>query len=388
MLAKLILATALFLSLAACQEKDAALVERPRISDKTGTNDIASCEYEPEEGERADLTYLKSTKMTDASFNKSYDRNWLTAVHRASGIETTELVEKTGAQVYKLITRVKGCSFFKFLKAAPTDLEKVWRSAAGSAAGGGSILGLYLPVSEKFESTRNASAILVREITDRYTLVHEFMHHNFSSHLIQKTGISDQELKDQIARDSALLEGSASAYKSSRTVENAQRLVDSIKSVIKGYDQLMVRYPLEEIAIESILGRDYEVGNLRNVSELSYINGGVYIEANRDSYVKVMKLLMAGADQINLDLEAEHRELMTKAFAETKSEIERHTTEADKLVLASEKRRHGYNYRDGISAFGGDQSGIALPQIGCKHSDDINAWAERAAEKLAKHRNH
>lgn len=383
----------LMLNLSACSNSDSpstkAVPKEPGLEDvlnQKKDKDTTSCEFNAETGDTADLNILRTPQVTVANFQKKYDRNWLKAVSATSGLETARVVENAGAQLFKVSTTTNGCSFYRFLNPAPSDLRKMWDDSAGGAAGAGSVLGIYLPVSSKYPSTQTKPAIMVREVTDRYTLVHEFMHHNFSTHTLNQSGISDDQLKSQIESLIEKITLQQKTYQTDRSLENAKQMASSLIQFGNAFDQLMVRYTFEEMTIETVLGHEYENGNLKHVSEMSYINGGRYIGANNDRYKSLSNSILESADQISNTVLIDHRFLIADAKASLQRQISARKSEAQNLDSASAARRNKLYNRRSIGLGDRDQMAI-LPHAGCKHSDgmmnDLDQMAERLKERTA-----
>ena len=116
-------------------------------------------------------------------FGKKYNQDWRTAVSRASILDTLDYVRSKGVDVYHM-SPISDRSALPMgsTDSAPWDLDREWRRADQPAAGApcGFLAGLYLGKgTRELPSVRSRSAILVREDAARWTLVHEFMHHNF-----------------------------------------------------------------------------------------------------------------------------------------------------------------------------------------------------------------
>lgn len=381
----------LMLNLSACSNSDSASTnaapKEPGLEDVLNQKkDTTSCEFNAETGESADLNILRTPQLRGANFQKNYDHSWLKAVYKTSGLETARVVENTGAQLFKVSTTIEGCSFYRFLNPAPSDLRKMWDDSAGGAAGGGSILGVYLPVSSKFQSTQTKPAIMVREVTDRYTLVHEFMHHNFATHPLDQNAISDDQLKSQLESLIQKLILQEKTYRTDKSLENAKQMAKTLAQLGYAFDQLMVRYTFEEMAIEAVLGQEYENGNLKHVTELSYINGGYYIQANSKRYNSFSDSILETADQISNAVSDDHRPLIAEVKSLLQKIISARKSEAQKLDSASAARRSKIFNRRSIGFGDSNQMAMRL-HTGCKHSDgmmgDLDQMAERLKERTA-----
>ncbi len=269
---------AISLLLAACSGGSSGSSD-PAIPDKTGNGDLASCELKSDAGDAGDSQLLEREMIATGNFGKGYYSNWLEAVLKTSGVETIRLVTQAGVNIYKGKHNKKGCSFFAGLVDAPTDLQAEWDRA--QRANENAILGLYLPPDAGINSIAQTPAIIMREKTDRYTLVHEFFHHNFSRHRSDKIE-NVQDPRKEFIKLVDKIDGVANAYKRSRTAENAKAYVDLALNVATVADEFMVEYTLEEVSIEVELGKKYKSGELKYVSKLSRENGRLYLLSSID----------------------------------------------------------------------------------------------------------
>jgi hypothetical protein len=181
-----------------------------------------------------------------------------------------DFVNQTGTTLYKaepLPSNLCGFSLFSTAKTLPLDLEAKWNSATkDDGPKTGYTLGVYLPKSStnKLPTLNYGAAIIIRENTDRWTLVHEFMHHLFMLRSVEN-GHNDDVMKESIGTYVSEIE----AIDNNTTItDDAQKYLLKTPAFVKlsnEIDSLMVHYSLEEITIEATLKDAVGAGNLKYV---------------------------------------------------------------------------------------------------------------------------
>lgn len=295
-----------------------------------------NCEIRPEVGENADLGLMQNQNIQVSHFRKPYNRNWLEAVSRTSGPETIRVVESSGTQLFKTASADPFCRYFQSLKSAPTDLSKKWDEVTGDPSIKKSeLLGLYMPISSAYASTVQQPAILINESTDRYTLVHEFMHHNFNSYDGARLSYTQEMIMDDMQKNIEALEASEKSYNQKKAAEDVQTMAKNLLQLAQLYDQLMVRFMLEEVTIEVILGSDYEKGILKNVSKKSYVNGGFYILNNVEQFKKFTQSVREEADRLRQAVASKHAGILKEVVKKIDALNETRAQELKKIIQSA-----------------------------------------------------
>lgn len=269
---------------------------------KVPSYNTKSCAYGLTEGSLADTYVLGTSNNTKSYFGKEFNQNYLNAVSDASVDATISFVNQTGATVYKsslIDTKECTASLFAGANSMPTDVQKRWDEANKTTEGTDSfILGLYLPrtASYSYPSLNTGAAIIVRENTNRWTLVHEFMHHLF---MLRSTEQGyDQEIDgakfSQAASDlQAVLD-----RKDLSDSELALKAVEPLARFAEGLDSRLVHFTLEEMTIEATLKDSYESGKLHYVPTGS----NWYIYSSAETALKNYKIVDDLAFAIRLSL--------------------------------------------------------------------------------------
>lgn len=242
----------------------------------------SSCEYSADEGNDY-ATVRSSTPVVTGYFGKLYNKDWLTNVGHTSMRDTLSKIEKTNTKVYYSgsISR-KSCKNFGFAAPMPSDIAREWQKADVRGAKGEFMTGLYLiKGTRKHESLKEKAAIIVREDANRWTLVHEFMHHNFKSQAISK-GYDDDLVQEKRKTLADQLNKIVSDSKLSNR-EKVKKATPLFLEFIDVADQLVIQYMFEEIAVEATLQDKYDSGDLTFVPAGSYGNATQYIAHSKES---------------------------------------------------------------------------------------------------------
>jgi hypothetical protein len=235
----------------------------------------------PDTGDTALYANLRVSKPIDSVYYaKRYNRAVLEGVLTASGEETQNFVAAMGIDLSKVsyVGERNTCLFQHSLPVVSDDLAEIWNETAGGDHGGGHLDGLFVAFSNG-QSVREA--IMVREDSSRWTLVHEMMHANFFRQR-QADGVrSGSALRADVRRAYAALKNDYATYKASPSAALLTTLVSESDDLSKLLYQSLVSGSLEEIADESLLLQEWSDGRLKYVSPTSVKNAAWYIDYSR-----------------------------------------------------------------------------------------------------------
>lgn len=252
-----------------------------------GYDKIACSAQPPDEGPAAKFANNAQTNFVPSFFFKPYDRFDLEAVLDASAVSTTDYVKSLGVKLFRVPrAELKGaCQTYFNLEVAAQPLQAIWNEAAGGGTGGGTLAGLYFEYCDRDCQERSIVSphILVDEASDRWTLIHELMHHNFNVGRKSDRNIASLgTVRSIIRRHTNRLKTLMDDYK---TLPNQQYLYDIAKegdSLAKALYDLSVRNAFEEVAIEAQLIEEYAAGRLKGVSPHSARSGLWYMNQSRN----------------------------------------------------------------------------------------------------------
>lgn len=233
----------------------------------------------PDTGGAADFGDItQSRPVTSDFFGKRYNRALLEGVLSASDLDTESYVSQMGVQLFKIpyLGTDNTCLFHHSLSEAPADFREVWDEAAGGDHGGGHLDGLF--VSYLDNTGQAGEAIMVRETSSRWTLVHEMTHANFHRQRVADGTLEGLELRDAVTKSADDYEQAFTNYKyGGHRSQDLAALVTAADSRAKLLYQALVQGPLEEIADESLLLEEWSAGRLQYVSNDSAVNASWYI---------------------------------------------------------------------------------------------------------------
>jgi hypothetical protein len=242
--------------------------------------DERSCAYSPSDGEMATRGAERSSRSQVGAFGKAYNPDWFTAVFNASISETLSFIEKTGVRVYRSEAfSSRSCKPFMTARELSPDLLQTWSERSRSLDGNSSgllLAGIYLPKDPFLVSSpslHDKAAIVLREDSDRWTLVHEFAHHNFT----HVGGAQNHAMK--LKRFLVLNERVTALFKGARSEEQrASEIAGFAEEYVELMDHVMTSFPLEEIAIETMLIDAFRAGQLRHVHPSAVDSAERYID--------------------------------------------------------------------------------------------------------------
>lgn len=171
------------------------------------------------------------------------------------------------------------CKLFSFIPSAGSSELSVFNDIQGSRPAGSTILGIYFsPENKSFKGANQNAFILMREDTTRWTLVHEYMHHMFSREVqpIKR----DIDLTSGLEKESAVFEAALDKLKVSESSQNLLAVLQSLDKIVGIRLELLKRYTLEEITIESYLVGHYKAGTMKYVPRGELSGARAYISSN------------------------------------------------------------------------------------------------------------
>ncbi len=252
---------------------------------KGAIEDLNRCIHKPNEGSEALLNLAGDSGVVDSGFfGKLMNRPDVVAILDASAEATIRYAKAIGLNVFKTPYNAgeRICPTFATLDFAPPRLQAIWSMATANIGTGttGTLLGLYfdyvcLPNTKEVTagSTRCSNTrvtqpvILVTEATDKWTLMHEMMHHNFKK-TNKERGFSmpDHQLLSELNKTSDAIEKMKEKYSTSESRENFEMLLTTIHNAVKLNLETITRGKLEETAIEGLLIELWTSDQLRQVT--------------------------------------------------------------------------------------------------------------------------
>ncbi|MES3036939.1 MAG: hypothetical protein V4736_03450 [Bdellovibrionota bacterium] len=344
----------------------------------------ASCLYDYNQGPSASQKRPDSPVST--YFGKNLNNSLLEPVLAASAAEVVRFAETTDVRFYRTSSHMSGtCDFMKSISQTPTDLESEFAKVNGD----NTILGLYLNVrTPNVPTTNSEAAITVRKDSNKWVLVHEYMHHLFHIQLNAEYG-ETTGIKEQVNVAFAEYEAADKVLKAAPTTDRkeplklaSQKLINLDETVLS----LLKQYLLEEMTIESHMGEKLERGQLKLVLPAQRINGAAYVLSSAKKTQEIMELFKQESKKFQTlygwDLEKDDADLLRKAISEF-SKIE---SEMDTLKLRARAflKTQGlvFNGLQSISMKNGKPVSLPLEHVGCSHEKIANQMASDLKSKF------
>lgn len=273
-----------------------------------------------------------SSRPGHAHFGKAIDQARFDAVLSTSPAATIEVVAAQGATVFQVPLRAGECALFAPLTEVPDPLWPIWSTANVSV--GGSLLALFLPAERVRAQGYGAPVIMIRSDSDRYTLVHEYVHFLFDR-ARGPEGRDDARLLARFeaasSRLSALLPLREDEANPARLIEVSAAWVDVAEATLP----LLDGFPLEEMAVEAMLGDAYRGGRLKHVSDYSRRNGDRYIRANWNRARELLGKLSEQAALLHGKLRAAGETAWTARIDALTAQIDRRDDEGEAIAATA-----------------------------------------------------
>ncbi len=252
----------LLISSMACSQNDSINIHGlSLLEDKKNYHyNTKSCDFTFTDGNSINHNIIGTSSISKAYFGKEFNKNYLEAISSASVEATLRFVNQTGVTVYKsslIETEYCSSSLFSSASTMPQDIQDKWTTSIQQIddkdGDDGFVLGLYLPPTKShlFPSLHSSGAIIIRENTNRWTLIHEFMHHLFMLRSREKGYDPDvslinfsknfENLKSILAREDISI------------IKMATDAVEPYLNFVESLDEQLVQFPLEEMTIEAVL---------------------------------------------------------------------------------------------------------------------------------------
>lgn len=288
------------ISLVGCQNNSSESKREPRQAPKPVDEKAlaayrnASCAFSVKINGGANFEYANKVQKESTYFGKVLNIFPLAAILQADIDSGLQFIQQTKVTATKATSDKGGCKNFESLALAPNVLLQEWtkiNDAMGSKDA--FILGLFLPVSKLKKITGSVSStpmIIYREDTDKWTLVHEYMHFLFNDEresqgidvirnieAIEKIG---QEY-EQIVRTATeeKLKDKAFVKKASETFQKHElMIVEHLKS-----------FYLEEMTIESNLLELYQTNSLTYTTDYSKLGAAWYVQSSFNNFLELIK---------------------------------------------------------------------------------------------------
>lgn len=247
----------------------------------------ASCAFTPDQGANYYLPLREEKRKS--YFNKEYNYNWLKMVGPTSLRYTYQAIKDQGVKVLAAKTsQDEGCPFTDIPRAS-SHYQNVFTGSSSD------ILGLYLP---KYDldlvgDDKYMAHIIVWDMVDKWTLVHEFMHHNFQTNR-DKNEEKCNSAQLQIYLDRLKDYATTPVAGSERSVRDWERATENFVNFSSCVQYIVKNYAFEEYTIEKMLLASEERGELDVVAPIARENAKLYAEFGLKKGMKMLEPAESG----------------------------------------------------------------------------------------------
>ncbi len=216
-------------------------------------------------------------------FRRLYSQTVLEEVLNKSFYETWTYSEDVlGLPVYKMPTGRSSFSVFEQIPPAGEALQNIW-SQFSPSGGSQALTGLYVTCPNETAGLIVKPAVIIQEGTDRWTLVHEILHHAF--HIgrqmeltaARERNVSSSEMVEILHNEFLSYQKKTNRFFETRRESDLAEAADSFHTWFEALKSYLLRKDLEEISIELILLKLYSSGELKDVSAGSAQSSFQYI---------------------------------------------------------------------------------------------------------------
>ncbi len=237
-----------------------------------------SCEQANDKGAQLAGGSIASTNTKSSPFfGKLFNQDYLEVMFSLTPEETWDYaINVLKVPVYKVTLVRNQTSIFDLLPEAPADDRNTWNQASGGSPNT-QLAGLYTHYETMGQPQKiNDPTIMVKTNTDRWTLVHEIMHHVFN--LGRRKGNNyrlNMDLRNELTMKSNELEKLEAEYNADRTDAKFLKMITVFREVLPILRELSVRSNLEEVSIEGTLIECAQAGRLEDANP-SNINSALW----------------------------------------------------------------------------------------------------------------
>ena len=316
----------------------------------------SSCAYGFNDGGPAPQQ-LAENKLVKAYFGKVYDLARIEGVLNSSGSELYRFVQNVDhVRVYRVQTTGRACKNFVSLDIAPEYM------LANFLSYGQGLLGLFLSVGTWGQVAE--PTIVMREDNDRYTLLHEYFHSVFNRTRLAMGLRPDQDYRVMHRERSDVLAASLNTWNKNDPNFNA-RVAQQWLNLLDTHMELLRRFLLEEVTIESNLLSFYVQDQIARVTRYNLGNSQVYIRSSWFNAKQTLDKLRPIGKDIAAVLTPAQAALKTKVEEQINA-IDAMTTEAEQVVerFAPAPSHEGWDANNALTGLSDGSEGHASPACG------------------------
>lgn len=264
------------LGLTACAKPRAAVTEKTTVGLCSEEYKANSCAYKYDEGQK--LTPLaQETDIEPIYFNKKLNLSQLSPTFGSSAATVYPFIKSQGLDVYSTKGGC-GCDFFAKIPKAPVALMNHWNGIDKE-----NLLGLFLPIvqlQEILPGSAKTPVLMLRADTDKWTLIHEYMHFLFDQQRTKNEHLSSDDIFYTFNSAASIF----GAQTKTALTTDIRIKATSLSSYAMAYVNFLnafldytTAFTLEEVTIESFLSEQYINGKLTQATSYARMGAAGYL---------------------------------------------------------------------------------------------------------------
>lgn len=271
---------------------------------------IGDCATSPTTGESSYSKLQQPTFVDSGFFGKDFRQLFFLQALKASSIDVVDWLYEHGVQVLRIETNSNSrCRYFGFLNRATPEYVNIWEKHGGQRDSNEkqALLGLF---HTRFQRPSNGGyaqmrkpVILLRDDTDRWTLLHEKTHFLFAQGRLQAPNMAFIETlrKDNRALYRRL-RSLEFEYIQEKKSEVAQQIIKTFSDYLIVNQELFNRGPLEEFTIESLISTQVIKNNSQGLNQAEgLVNALAYMKNNTEPVLSSYRTLLRKLKNYQID---------------------------------------------------------------------------------------
>jgi hypothetical protein len=251
-----------------------------------------SCAFPAKNNGGAVFEYLNQQRRESSYFEKHLNIYLLAGIMPADIESGLQFISQSSVKIFKVPSEKEGCKNYSILSDPPNQIMQVWTQLNESLGDKDAfVLGLFMPV-DKLRSlgiSLEEPVIIYREDTEKWTLVHEYLHFLFNKDRetqgefvmanlkqMEKVG-ADFDAKTKNATETQIKNPSFLKEVAALFQDHENRLLNHLRN-----------FTLEEMTIETELIALYEAKNMKYTTEYAKLGAAWYIRSSYKNFIQII----------------------------------------------------------------------------------------------------
>jgi len=252
---------------------------------------IGDCPTSPNTGGSPYPKLQKPTFNDSGYFSKEFRQLFFLQALKASSFDVVNWLYEQGVQIRKIETNSKSkCRYFGFLNKANQEYLTIWENHGGQSQSNGeqTLQGLFRTFLHRPSNggpvQMQNPVILLRDDTDRWTLLHEKTHFLFAQGRVQDPNMFFIEtLREDNRTLYRKLRHQEFTYIQEKNSALAKQILKTFSDYLSVNQELFSRGPLEEFTIESLISTQVIQNNSQGLNQIKGLRTALaFMKANTE----------------------------------------------------------------------------------------------------------